>query len=174
MLSRAGSGCELAQLWFGPVPGALGSGTSLAPELAPDIALSIAPDLAPELAPDIALSIAPDRAPNLAPELALDLGWARPAPPARLAIVHPAPLRRRARDILLLTLLALGACRDDSVIEDIARIKDEVCRCQDKACVDALQASSRKLEDRLQGLSADDQAKAQRIAIDMMACVKRF
>ena len=68
----------------------------------------------------------------------------------------------------------VAGCGDDSLLKELRDTRDKVCQCQDRACALALRASSASLEARLQELSAADQERAQRIAIEMMACLQKL
>lgn len=62
------------------------------------------------------------------------------------------------------------ACQSSAILDELKETKEAVCRCPDKACVDALRASTQSLESRLKNLSAEDQETANKLAIEIMAC----
>ncbi len=78
---------------------------------------------------------------------------------------------RRAMLSLTAACIALAACSNEtSTLEELETLKNRVCECKDRACVDAAEKSSHGLEQKLDKLSEEELTKSLEIATEIAKC----
>lgn len=68
---------------------------------------------------------------------------------------------------------ALAGC-GNSTLKEMESVKDKICACKDKACIDKIEKDSSELEGKMKELSEEEQKKALAIAMEAMACAAKL
>ena len=76
------------------------------------------------------------------------------------------------RTILSLSVcVALAACNNDpSTLDELETLRNKICECKDRACIDAAEKSSHGLEQKLDKLSDEELTKSLKIATEIAKC----